>query len=241
MIKLFNEDNMKFDLYEKTGYRKADVIFADCIYESHEFSWTEKYWNYLNDNGLFFIITDFHSVSEIDVHMKKEIGAKRINKVVWKNEWGKPPSNKFHECYDEILIYSKSPKWRFNKEKVQVPKATAKSKGLNPSGRETKTQTAWFDNFTLTTVAKERIVMDDGHLVRWQKPKSLVRQLMVPFLLNGHLVLDPFMGSGTAGEVSYEEGWHYIGIEYDKAIFKLANKRLENFIKEDATEYYIPF
>jgi len=138
MISLYNMDNMKFELKD-LGVSWCDAIFADCIYESLDFSWTEKYWNMLNEHGIFFIMTDYHTVSEVDVHMKTALGAKRINKLVWRNEWGHPPSNKFHECYDDILIYAKS-KWRFDKEKVQVPKATAKSKGLNPSGRNTKQQ-----------------------------------------------------------------------------------------------------
>lgn len=192
----------------------------------------------LEKDGIFIIMTDWHTVSEIDVHMKSVLGATRINKIVWRNEWGHPPSNKFHECYDDILIYSKSGKWRFNKDKIQVPKATAKSKGLNPSGRTTKTATAWMDSITLTTVSKERIKKKDGHLVRWQKPVELVRRLLVPFLLKGDLVVDPFMGSGTVGEVCAKEGYNYIGIENDREVFKLAQKRLKPF-----SDYkpYIPF
>lgn len=238
MLKVYNKDNMTFDLKKDVkDVPWAEMIFADCIYESLDFSWTEKYWNYLGENGIFVIMTDFHTVSEIDVHMKNNLGAKRISKLVWKNEWGKPPSNKFHECYDDILIYSKSGKWGFDKNKIQVPKATAKSKRLNPSGRTTKTATAWIDDITLTTVAKERI-KDGDKLVRWQKPKELLRRISTPFLRKGALVLDPFMGSGTMGEVCYDEGWHYIGIENEKRIFNLAKKRLKPFLNNTD---YIPF
>lgn len=239
MIKLLNQDNMNFNLQSVTGsISLCDAIFADCIYESFDFQWTYKYWDMLDRDGIFFIMTDFHTVSEIDVHMKKELGAIRINKLVWRNEWGHPPSKKFHECYDDILIYSKSGKWRFDKDKVQVPKATAKSAGLNPSGRMTKTATAWIDGITLTTGAKERVKMNDGHLIRWQKPKELLRRIMSPFLLQNDVVVDPFAGSATAGVVCAEENWHYIGIEADKKVFKIAEKRLKPYMND---KEIIPF
>lgn len=238
MIRILNKDNMKFDLKEEIGFSWCEAIFADCIYESLDFSWTNKYWEMLKDNGIFFIMTDFHTVSEIDVHMKNVVGANRINMLVWRNEWGHPPSKKFHECYDYILIYCKGNKWRFNGERIQVPKATAKSKGLNPSGRTTKNATAWIDDITLTTVAKERIKHKDGTLVRWQKPVALIKRLLSPFLLEGDLIVDPFAGVASAGVACSELNMNYIGLEYDKKIFKLAQKRMKPFLNE---QDYIPF
>lgn len=223
MIEIYNMDNMEFHYISQ---KKPKLIFADYVYENLDFSWAEYYWNMLSDNGIFIAMTDFHSDAEFDIYMKNHLGAYLVNKLCWKNEWGHPPSKNFHMCYDMLLIYSKSPTWNFDRSKIQVPKVTAKSKGLNPSGRETKTATAWIDDCTLTTVSKERIKKDDGHLIRWQKPKKLLHRVIAPFVQTGDLIIDPFMGSGTSMEVANELGCDGIGIEYDLEPFLLAKKRL---------------
>lgn len=48
----------------------------------------------------------------------------------------------------------------------------------------------------------------------------------------GGLVLDPFMGSGTAGVASIDNGRRYIGIEKDPGIFDKAAKRIADHLKQ---------
>lgn len=222
-IEIFNIENMNFEL--EPG-RKAKIIFADYVYTNKNFEWINKYWDMLSDNGIFISMTDWHTQHRYRVYMEDIIGGYFVNTLVVKNEWGKPPSKNFHQCFDDIIIYSKSPTWNFDRSKIQVPKVTSKSKRLNPSGRETKTATAWIDDCTLTTVSKERIKKDDGKLIRWQKPKKLLHRVISPFVQPGDLIIDPFMGSGTSMEVARELGCDGIGIECDIEPFLLAKKRL---------------
>ena len=148
-----------------------------------------------------------------------------MNHCVQKNEWGNHPKNKFHQCYDDILIFAKGNNWKFYSERVQVPKVT-NNKGLNPSGRETKTATAWIDDICLTTTSKERIKQEDGHLIKWQKPLKLFDRIIAPFTNENDNILDPFMGSGSLGEWCVKNNRNYTGIENDKAVFDLAKQRL---------------
>lgn len=238
MIKLFNKDNMEFDLYKEVGIRKADMVVADYIYENLDFSWVEKYWNNLNNNGIFIAITDYHSAAEYKVFTQQLPEANLVNWICWKNEWGNHGKKQFAQVHDDIIIFSKGKNFRFNPDKAQVPKVTAKSKGLNKSGRETKVATSVITDITLTTIAKERIKDENGKNVKWQKPIELLRRIMNPFLLKNDLVLDLFMGSGTAGEVCGQENYHYVGIEYSKKDFKRAEKRLKPYFND---KEYIPF
>lgn len=238
MFKIFHKDNMDFHPYTETGVGWFDLIYNDCIYESRDFSWVDKYWLYLKKNGIFIIQTDWHTQHLYRVLMEEKMGATFVNHLVWKCEWGRQPSDKYHQCYDDILIYCKGDNWRFDRSTIQVPKATAKSKGLNPSGRDTKTATAWIDDIVLTTVAKERIKKEDGHLIRWQKPVRLMDRILSPFLRKNDIVLDPFMGSGSTGESCGKNGWNYVGIEIDEEPFELATVRLEHYFND---EEYIPF
>lgn len=222
MYKLYNEDNMQLDVLGR-----YDVIFADYVYENLDFSWIDKYWPHLKEGGIFVGMTDFHSIFEFGVKMKSMPNAKLVNHLAWKNEWGNHPGDRFHQCFDDIVIVSNGNHKCFHADRIQIPKVTI-AKGLNPSGRETKNATAFVSDICLTTTAKERVKKEDGHLVRWQKPVALIQRILDPFTEKGDIILDLFMGSGTVGEWAILNDRNFIGIEYDKEIFNLAKERIEH-------------
>jgi len=237
MIKLFHQDNMDFDIME-LEIPWCDLVLADYIYENKDFSWAERYWNMLRPNGVMIAITDYHSSAEYKKFVDGLPEANFVNWLIWKNEWGNHGKKQFAQVHDDIIIFSKGKDFRFNPDRAQVKKVTASAKGLNPSGRMTKVATSVITDITLTTGAKERIKDSSGKLVRWQKPIELLRRITKPFLVDGDLVVDPFMGVGSMGQVCAEERWHYVGIEYDKKPFKLAQKRLKKSLND---KEYIPF
>lgn len=232
MYKLFNCNNEKIQL---DSYF-FNVVYADYIYENLDFSWVFTAWEFLKEDGIFIAQTDHHSIFELYGFMKANFKEyPLLNHVVWKNEWGNFPKDRFNPCFDDILIYAKG-EHKFYPEKIQVPKATAKTK-LNPSGRETKTATAWIDDICLTTTSKERVKKADGHLIRWQKPVELFERIVGPFTQSGDTVLDFFMGSGSLGEYCIRNGLYYVGIENDKEVFDLASTRLKQVQEEEWSKY----
>jgi len=207
MYKIFNNDNMNLIFRDQ-----ADLVFADMIYENLDFSWATYYWDILKFGGIFIVMTDWHSAAEIKVHINSLPDANLVNWIIWKNEFGNFPKNKFRQCHDDILIFTNGACYKFRSDRIQVDKVT-KSKGLNPSGRETKQATAWVDDICLTTTSKERIKKSDGHLVQWQKPIKLFDRIIAPFTDKGDNILDPFMGSGSLGEWSIRNNRNYVGSE----------------------------
>jgi len=222
-IELYNMDN--FHYYPDEN--KFQIVFADFVYEDLNFDWVDKYWFHLKEGGLFIAMCDYHSNHRIRVYIEDLFNSTFINESAWKNEWGNHPKDRFHQCYDSIIIYSNVEKgWKFRSDRVQVPKATVNTK-LNPSGRKTKTATAWIDDITLTTTAKERVKKKDGHLIRWQKPLKLYDRVIAPFCDEGDWILDPFMGSGSLGRWCRENNRNYVGIEIEKEPFLLAKENIE--------------
>jgi len=59
-----------------------------------------------------------------------------------------------------------------------------------------------------------------------QKPLALLRRVLRASLHYGGTVLDPFMGSGTAGVVTHEMGGVYIGVDQSEAAVALARTRI---------------
>lgn len=221
-ITLLNQSNMDYNTSEK-----FDLIFADYVYENKNFDWVDKYWSFLKENGVFIAMTDYHSSAEYKVYVQENCkDSNFVNWIVWRNEWGNHGSKSFSQVHDDIIIFSKGKNYKFYPEKVQVEKITAKSKGMNPSGRETKLATSVITDIVLTTVAKERQKTKDGKGIRWQKPRELLMRLFLPFTDEGDLICDPFMGSGTSGDVARELQLNYVGIENDKTPFEIAYKRI---------------
>ena len=67
----------------------------------------------------------------------------------------------------------------------------------------------------------------DGKLHPHQKPESLIKRLVLNHSKAEDIILDPFMGSGTAGVVCASTGRDFIGIEIDKDYFKIAKERVK--------------
>jgi len=225
MYKIFFGDNMDFGLEEQGIDGKADLIYADCIYESLDFEWINHYWNFLKEGGVFIVQTDHHTVFEMGVFLKALPNAKFVNHLVFKCEWGNYPKDRFNPCFDDIIIMSKGKHKQFDPTGIQVPKVTASAKGLNKSGRSTKPATAFISDICLTTGSKERVKKDNGKLIKWQKPEKLLERLFSPFLNESNLIIDPFMGSGTGGVVARNLKCNYIGIENEIEPYALAKKR----------------
>jgi DNA modification methylase len=232
MIRLIKDDNRNAlnKLIEEQV--DANLIYADCIYESLEFDWIDQCKLLLTNNGIMIVQTDYHSVAETKIYLDHVFGKGNfVNWLIWKNEFGNFRKDRFRQCHDDILIYAKSKDYKWYPDRVQVPKATANSKGLNKSGRMTKLATSVITDICLTTIAKERIKKEDGHNVRWQKPVELLRRLFIPFLDAGDLIVDPYAGTGSSAIIARELNCNYIGIENDSEIFDLALERMNSGTK----------
>lgn len=72
-----------------------------------------------------------------------------------------------------------------------------------------------------------------------QKPTKLIKILMEQSSDEGDVVLDPFMGSGSTGEVAKMLNRDFIGIEINKEYFEIAKNRIENGIRQPSAEKFI--
>lgn len=65
-------------------------------------------------------------------------------------------------------------------------------------------------------------------------PPTLIEPCILAGSRPGDVVLDPFNGSGTTGQVSIQHGRSYLGIELNPEYVALTRARLEGVIKEMA-------
>ena len=57
-------------------------------------------------------------------------------------------------------------------------------------------------------------------------------RLVLNHTKKGDTILDPFMGSGTTGVASLQNGRNFVGIELDKGNFDLAKERLNEVCRK---------
>ena len=60
-----------------------------------------------------------------------------------------------------------------------------------------------------------------------EKPVQLMEWIFKYFSKEGDTILDPTMGSGSTGVACKNMNRNFIGIEMDKEIFEVAEKRLD--------------
>ena len=58
------------------------------------------------------------------------------------------------------------------------------------------------------------------------KPAPIIRQLVENSSLPGEVVMDPYMGSGTTGEVCVATGRDFIGFEIEPKYFEMCERRI---------------
>lgn len=64
-------------------------------------------------------------------------------------------------------------------------------------------------------------------------PVRLPEELCLSFTNHGHVVLDPFMGSGTTGVACMNLGRKFIGIEREPKYFEIACRRIEDAQRQE--------
>ncbi len=67
-----------------------------------------------------------------------------------------------------------------------------------------------------------------------EKPLELIRRIVLVSSNPGDLVLDPFMGSGTAAAVCVQTGRRFVGFEIDPGYVKMSNDRISKAQEESA-------
>lgn len=82
------------------------------------------------------------------------------------------------------------------------------------------------DNAILSNMLKVQITSADHGKHVAQKPLQLMELLISLVTVEGQVVLDPFMGSGTTCLAAKKLNRHYIGIDIDPQSFQTANERL---------------
>lgn len=88
---------------------------------------------------------------------------------------------------------------------------------------------------TFSNIIKVQVTSEDHGKHIAQKPLKLMELLVSLVTIEGQVILDPFMGSGTTCLAAKRLNRHYIGIDIDPQSVRTANERLDLPIQSEIT------
>lgn len=227
--------NMDYDAYWDSIPLNQYLTWSD--------EWIGAAYSVLKPSGSMWIVINDALVSEVDLIAKKHRFHKKSH-VIWYFTFGNHNNGNFVPSHAHCLYYVKSRTnhtWNGDQPGLRVPSSRQllyKDKRANPSGR--LPDNTWIlhpnqlpegfradgDTWQFSRVCgtfKER-----RHHSPNQLPVPLVRRMVEFSSRQFDLVLDPFLGSGTTGEVCLLTSRNFIGMDLSKLCVKEASARLKN-------------
>ncbi len=190
--------------------------FADgATYDRFTREWLAECRRLLRKDGTLWVIGAYHNVFRLGASLQ-DLGFWLLNDVIWRKANPMPNfrGRRFTNAH-ETLIWAargRNSRYRFNYQAM---------KALND---DTQMRSDWL--IPLCTGA-ERLRNAHGlKLHPTQKPEALLHRVLLACTIEGDIVLDPFLGTGTTAVVATRLGRHFIGIERHPAYVEAAWQRL---------------
>lgn len=144
------------------------------------------------------------------------------------NAMPEPTRDRPSRNYEFLFLFTKRPDYFFDRLAIDVPSRSSYKKGDRANaGSVWETRSEVISDTDSGPEGLWRITTEASpyrHIAMW--PRALVRQMLLPTTKEDDVVLDPFAGSGTTGEVALEMGRRAILIESSKSCRKALNDRI---------------
>ena len=192
--------------------------------------------NYIEKGEVFPLDIYYYDIFKFDLGMKLR------NRIIWHFGHGLHASKRFSGRYESILWFSKSDDYIFNLDPVRVPskypgkrhykggkkgQPSCNPKGKNPSD-------IWellmkdFDS-CLWDIPNVKSNHPEKTIHPCQYPIELIERLVLSMTEKNGIVLDPFMGVGSALLAALLHNRKAIGIDKELEYFEITRSRIADF------------
>ncbi len=187
----------------------------------------------LRDDGLFFLHVDWHAIHYARLLMDEIFGQDRfINEIIWQYKSGGSSKTRFARKHDNILMYSKTAKYKFF-----IQKEKSYNRGLKPyrfkGVEEFQDEVGWYTMVNMKDVWSIDMVgrtsaERTGYAT--QKPEKLMERIIECSTEEGDLVGDFFCGSGSLGVSAAKLGRRFVMADTGNLAIEVAKKRLDEAV-----------
>lgn len=179
--------------------------------------WLHEAYKLLKPNGTLYVFMGFRFISYLYDILDRDLQMFFSNWIVWHYTQGMGKTKGFSPRHDDILMFSKSERPKFNLDAVRVPQKYYRDRnnmrGANPGD-------VWMFSHVHYCNGNRQ-----NHPT--QKPEGLIERMVLASSDAGDLVLDPFAGSGTTLRVCQQMDRKAIGIEINPEYVKMTKERLK--------------
>lgn len=185
-------------------------------YLSFSREWLSEAYRILKPNATLYVFMGFRFISYLYDILDRELQMFFNSWIVWHYTQGIGKTKGFSPRHDDILMFTKSDKPKFNLDTVRIPQKYYRERnnmrGANPGD-------VWeFSHVHYCNGNRQ------NHPT--QKPEGLIERMVRASSDSQDLVLDPFSGSGTTLRVCQQLSRKAIGIEINPDYVKMTQKRL---------------
>ncbi len=202
--------------------KKGDWDMSNSLKETIEFhkTWLKECKRILKPNGTIWVSGTYHSIYQCGLIIQ-ELGYRILNDIVWFKPNASPNlSCRFFTASHETLIWARKEQKNPHTFNYTIMKDGHWS-GDSIKKPNKQMRSVWEIK---TTPLSEK--MYGKHPT--QKPKELLKRIILASTNKGDLILDPFTGSSTTGLVAVEYGRRFIGIDKEKEYLDLSIRRYKN-------------
>lgn len=185
-------------------------------YLSFSRKWLKQAHRILKPTGTLYVFMGFRFISYLYDILDRDLRMFFNSWIVWHYTQGMGKTKGFSPRHDDILMFTKSEKFKFNLDSVRVPQKYFRDRnnmrGANPGD-------VWeFSHVHYCNGNRQ------DHPT--QKPEGLIERMVLASSDEGDLVVDPFSGSGTTLRVCQQLNRRAIGIEINPDYVSRTKDRL---------------
>jgi site-specific DNA-methyltransferase (adenine-specific)/adenine-specific DNA-methyltransferase len=191
----------------------------------------------LSEDGSLYVHLDERKSHYVKVVLDEVFGEGHFEReIVWRIGWVsgyKSAAPNWVRNHESILFYRRGSTKVFNKEYIPYPEGYERRGGTAPTGKGIPLEDTWncnpadrLDSIQIMSFSREKTGFPT------QKNAALVQRIVRASSKPGDVVLDAFVGSGTAGIAAMHEGRRWIGIDSSKFAIYHAQARL---LRDDST------
>jgi site-specific DNA-methyltransferase (adenine-specific) len=222
------------EVMKEMAENSVDLIILDPPYNLSIDKWdrftSEKYITLLEktsneckrilkDTGSLWCFSGWSSVEVVRQQFCRNF--KLRNWIIWDRIKGRGAKYNLVSTREDILWFTKSDKYVFNKQSSSIKKVT-KGMGLKNGDDCRKLSNVWTDISPIVPWSTQRVEHPT------QKPEKLIERIIKISSNEGDMILDPFAGSGTTGMACKNLGRNYLLIEKEPEYIEIIKERLRS-------------
>ncbi len=185
-------------------------------YEAFTRAWLVEAFRTLKPTGSMYVFMGTRYIAKLYLILE-EMGLLFNGWITWHYTQGMGRKVGFSPRHEDILYFTKSPKYTFNLDPVRIPQKYFRERnnmaGANPGD-------VWqFSHVHYSNPERQE------HPT--QKPEALIARILLASSNEHDIVLDPFVGSGTVARVAQVLGRNFIACDLNPDYVQLGKTRLE--------------